>query len=105
MSTRWFCECFGRLRRASAARRDQRISVRDLEFLPLARDAPRLICHRDRFAQMGDRLLEGGAAQRLIAGLAPPLDGEIVEVGLSEVMCDRPGLGDALSHRISAARA
>ena len=42
---------------------------------------------------MGDRLLEGRAAQGLISGLAPPLDGEIVEAGLSEVMGDSLALG------------
>jgi hypothetical protein len=42
---------------------------------------------------MGDRLLEGRAAQRLIARLAPPLDREIVEPGLGEMVRDRLGLG------------
>src|SRR5271165_4293129 len=42
---------------------------------------------------MGDRLLEGRAAQRLIASLPPPLDGEIVEPCLHEVMHDDFGLG------------
>jgi hypothetical protein len=37
---------------------------------------------------MGDRLLEGRAAQGLIAGLAPPFDREIVEAGLREVVRD-----------------
>ena len=46
---------------------------------------------------MGDRLLEGRAAQRLIARLAPPFDGEIVEAGLGEMMGDRFGLGVARS--------
>ena len=44
---------------------------------------------------MGDRLLEGRAAQRLVARLAPPFDGEIVETGLGEMMGDRFGLGAA----------
>ncbi len=39
-------------------------------------------------AEMGDRLLEGGAAQGLVAGLAPPFDGEFVEAGLGEMMGD-----------------
>ena len=39
---------------------------------------------------MGDRLLEGGAAKGLVARLAPPFDGEIVEAGLGEMMGDRP---------------
>jgi hypothetical protein len=38
---------------------------------------------------MGDRLLESRAAQRLVARLAPPLDREIIEAGLSEMMRDR----------------
>ena len=42
----------------------------------------RLVRHLDRLAEMGDRLLEGRAAQRLIARLAPPFDREIVEAGL-----------------------
>jgi hypothetical protein len=37
---------------------------------------------------MGDRLLEGGTAQSLFAGLAPPFDGEVVEAGLGEMMGD-----------------
>ena len=42
---------------------------------------------------MGDRLLEGRAAQRLVARLAPPFDREVVEAGLGEMMGDRFGLG------------
>src|SRR5262249_33784853 len=42
--------------------------------------------HLERLAQMGDRLLEGSAAQRLVARLAPPFDRCIGETGLSEVM-------------------
>ena len=42
---------------------------------------------------MGDRLLEGRAAQSLVARLAPPFDGEIVEAGFGEMMGDRLGLG------------
>ena len=42
---------------------------------------------------MGDRLLEGGAAQSLVAGLAPPFDRQIVEPSLGEVMGDRLGFG------------
>ena len=53
----------------------------------------RLVRHLDRLAEMGDRLLEGRAAQRLVARLAPPFDGEIVETGLGEMMGDRLGLG------------
>ena len=53
---------------------------------------------------MGDRLLEGRAAQRLVARLAPPFDGEIVEAGLGEMMGDRFGLGVAPRRSASAAR-
>src|SRR5580693_1222071 len=42
---------------------------------------------------MRDRLLEGGAAQRLVARLAPPFDREFVEAGLSEMMGDDLRLG------------
>ena len=47
-----------------------------------------LIRHSDRLAEVGNRLLEGGAAERLIARLAPPFDREVVEPGLCEVMRD-----------------
>ena len=62
--------------------------------------------HGDRLAEMGDRFLEGRAAQRLVARLAPPFDREIVEAGFGEMMRDRLGLGRALgwSRRASAAR-
>ena len=53
---------------------------------------------------MGDRLLEGRATQRLVARLAPPFDGEIVETGLGEMMGDRFGLGVRASRKTSAAR-
>ena len=60
---------------------------------PLARHAPRLLAsrlvrHRDRLAEMGDRLLEGGAAQGMIARFAPPFDCKIVEAGFGEMMRD-----------------
>ena len=42
---------------------------------------------------MGDRFLEGRAAERLIARLAPPFDREIAEAGLSEMMGERLRLG------------
>jgi len=42
---------------------------------------------------MGDRFLEGRAAERLVARLAPPFDREIVEAGLGEVMRDGLRLG------------
>ena len=52
---------------------------------------------------MGDRLLEGRAAQRLVARLAPPFDGEIVEAGLGEMMGDRFGLGVRVAQRLGRA--
>ena len=42
---------------------------------------------------MGDRLLEGGAAQRLVAGLAPPFDGGVGHARLREMMRQRFRLG------------
>ena len=42
---------------------------------------------------MGDRLLEGRAAQSLFTRLAPPFDREIVEAGLGEMVCDGFGFG------------
>ena len=48
---------------------------------------------------MGDRLLEGRAAQRLVARLAPPFDREVVETGLGEMMGDRFGLGRSRSRK------
>ncbi len=42
---------------------------------------------------MGDRLLEGRAAERLVAGFAPPFDRDVVEAGLGEMMRDDFGLG------------
>src|ERR1700677_4496242 len=42
---------------------------------------------------MRDRLVEGRAAQGLIARLAPPLDREVVETGLGEMMRHDFGLG------------
>ena len=97
-------EGFRRFRRAVAARRDERVAVGDVQLRqslvrsgepPGARAAPprRLVRHGDRLAEMGDRLLEGRAAQRLVAGLAPPFDRKIVEAGLREMMGDRFGFG------------
>ena len=48
----------------------------------------RLVRHRDRLAEMGDRLLEGRAAERLVARSSPPFDGEVVEAGLREMVRD-----------------
>ena len=49
---------------------------------------------------MGDRLLEGRPAQRLVARLAPPFDSEVVETGLGEMMGDRFGLGVRFAQRL-----
>ena len=50
---------------------------------------------------MGNRLLKGGAAERLVARLAPPFDGQVVEPRLGEMMRDHLGLSDR-SFRIVA---
>ena len=42
---------------------------------------------------MRDRFLEGGAAQRLVAGLAPPFDRGVGHAGLAEVISERFRLG------------
>ena len=42
---------------------------------------------------MGDRLLEGRAAERLIARPSPPFDREVVEAGLGEMVRDDFRLG------------
>src|SRR5271168_3809578 len=52
-----------------------------------------LVRHLDGLAEMRDCFLEGGAAQRLVAGLAPPFDGIIGHAGLREVMRQRFRLG------------
>ena len=52
---------------------------------------------------MGDRFLEGRAAQGLVPRLAPPFDGEIVETGLGEMMGDRLGLGVRVAQRLGCA--
>ena len=71
--------------------------MRQVRNWPRCRRRPRRrarpVRHRDRLAEMGDRLLEGRAAQGLVARLAPPFDREIVEAGLGEMMGDRFGLG------------
>ena len=41
---------------------------------------------------MGDGLLEGRAAKGLVARLAPPFDGEVVEPRFGEMMGDDLGL-------------
>src|ERR1700719_994702 len=45
-----------------------------------------LVSHLDSFAEMCNRLLKGGTAQRLVAGLAPPLDRRVGETGFGEMM-------------------
>jgi len=100
-----------RFRRAIAARCEERVAVGDLQLCQslvrsgraACRQPPcrsRLVRHRDRFAEMGDRLLEGGPAQRLVARPAPPFDGDIVETGLGEMMGDRFGLGVRVAQRL-----
>ena len=51
----------------------------------------------DRLAEMRGGLLEGGAAQRLVAGLAPPFDRWLVETGLGQMMGDEFRLGRGTS--------
>ena len=46
---------------------------------------------------MGDRLLKGGTAKRLIARLSPPFDREVVEARFGEMMGDRFGLRAAVA--------
>ena len=41
---------------------------------------------------MGDRLLEGRAAQSLVASFAPPFDRKVVEARFGVVISDRLGL-------------
>src|ERR1700722_5654015 len=50
---------------------------------------------------MRDRLLERRAAQRLAARLTPPLDGEIVEPSLRQMMRDDFGLGGRASRIVA----
>ncbi len=78
-----------------ASRNAQRKAIVGLQFQSLAcgRDFAPLVRHRDRLAEMGNRLLESRAAQSLVASLAPPFDRDIVEPGLCEVMRDRFRLG------------
>ena len=52
---------------------------------------------------MGDRLLEGRAPQGLVARLAPPFDGEIVEARLCEMARDRLRLPLGLNKRLRRA--
>ena len=67
-------ECRESFGGAMAVRGDHRVSVKDLEpevaGLPF-RPASQRLRHLDRLAEMRDRFLEGRAAQREIARLAP----------------------------------
>src|SRR5208282_5324122 len=65
--------------------------------------ASRLVRHRDRLAEMGDRLQERRAAQGLVARLAPPFDGEVVEAGLGKMAGDRLGLSAAVAQSFRSA--
>jgi hypothetical protein len=64
--------------------------------------------HLDGLAEMRYRLLEGGAAQCLVAGLAPPFDRRVGLARMSEVMRERFRLAAAVaakwSRKISATR-
>ena len=85
-------------RRARPSRREERVAIGCLQLAPLIRGGRRrpgrrLVRQGDRFAEMGDRLLERRTAQGLVAGLAPPFDREVVEAGLGEVMGDDFWLG------------
>ena len=51
-----------------------------------------LVSHLDSFAEMCNRLLKGGTAQRLVAGLAPPFDRGVSKTGLGEMMRQHFGL-------------
>ena len=52
---------------------------------------------------MRNRFLEGGAAKRLIASLAPPFDRDVVETGFGEMMSDRFGLAVRIAQRLGRA--
>ena len=95
-------ERFRRFRRVWAARGDERVAVGHLQLRQSparsgraacrpGRRRARLVRHGDRLAEMRYRLLKSGAAQRLVARLAPPFNGEIVEAGFGEMMRDRLG--------------
>ena len=95
------CKCVGRFARPIAARRDQRVAESDVHLPSLTggvwRFSPfRLVRHRKRLAEMRDGLLEGGSAKRLVAGLAPPFDRQIVEPSPGEVMGDRLRFGGGM---------
>jgi len=60
------------------------------------RTDPGLVRHFDGLAEMRHRLLEGAATERLLTGLAKPLDGGFTEACLDAVMRQqfRFALGD-----------
>ncbi len=81
-------------------RRNQCVAVSRLQpypAAPLRRLCRSGLCqfvrHLDGLAEMRDRLLERGAAQRLVAGLAPPFDRRVRHARLREVVRQRFGLG------------
>jgi hypothetical protein len=91
-------EGFRRFPRALAACRQERVAIGHMQLRPLARaasrlPASRLVGHGDGLAEVGDRLLEGRPAKGLVAGLAPPFDGEVVEASLCEMTRDHSRLG------------
>ena len=64
--------------------------------------------HLDCLAEMRDRFLKRGAAQRLIAGLAPPFDGRVGHARLREVISERfrlsrGGVGEAIAQDLCRA--
>ena len=78
------------------------MAVCGLQFQPLARRAgrsrfarpraARLVRQLDRLAEVRDRLGEGGAAQSLVAGFAPPFDRKLGLAAQREMMRERLGL-------------
>jgi hypothetical protein len=76
------------------------LAVAGLQFQPLAvfggfarpRSPDRLVGEFDRLAEMRDRLGESRAAQRLVAGFAPPFDRKLALARLGEMMRERLGL-------------
>ena len=81
------------LRRSITLTQNQRLPVVGLQLEPSARrnnperrTLAHAVRHLDRLAEMGDRLLKGGAAESLVAGLAPPFDRRIGEARLGKMM-------------------
>jgi hypothetical protein len=68
----------------------ERMTIRGLEIEAALALRPQtlLVRHLDRLAELGDRLLEGRAAERLIACLAPPFDRKVVQPRLRQMMRD-----------------